>query len=178
MIYNEYGHQIYQEHDLIHLLYSGDSIDDCICESSSEITQFIQTTIEMGGTPNISIYQQPNQSPEEFHKPYVSKYNIPDYYKEFDIVDYVLSKIDEHDFDYNKDLAYDRAQTELVMFLEYGLEDYLRAIIYLLEEMNDKQIIRGCGRGSSVASFVLFVIGLHYVDPIKYNINISEFFRK
>jgi DNA polymerase III alpha subunit len=33
------------------------------------------------------------------------------------------------------------------------------------------------GRGSSVASYVLFLIGVHKIDPIKYELPIEEFFK-
>ena len=35
----------------------------------------------------------------------------------------------------------------------------------------------GVGRGSSVSSYCLYLIGIHMVDSIKYNLDIQEFFK-
>jgi DNA polymerase III alpha subunit len=35
----------------------------------------------------------------------------------------------------------------------------------------------GVGRGSSVASYVLFLIGVHRIDSMKYNLDYKEFLR-
>ena len=72
--------------------------------------------------------------------------------------------------------ASDRIGVELRLFKEAGLNDLLRTICFVLHEFEQKQIVWGVGRGSSCASYLLFIIGLHEVDPIKNDIDISEFF--
>jgi DNA polymerase III alpha subunit len=63
------------------------------------------------------------------------------------------------------------------LFKERGLEPMLRFMIYLVKVMQDNNILWGVGRGSSVSSFLLFLVGLHQVNPIKYNLDIKEFIR-
>jgi DNA polymerase-3 subunit alpha len=41
----------------------------------------------------------------------------------------------------------------------------------------ENNIVWGVGRGSSVASFVLFLLGVHQVDSVKYNLDWQEFLR-
>jgi DNA polymerase III alpha subunit len=43
--------------------------------------------------------------------------------------------------------------------------------------MRKNSLVWGVGRGSSVASYVLFLIGIHKIDSIKYNLNIEEFLK-
>jgi DNA polymerase III alpha subunit len=43
--------------------------------------------------------------------------------------------------------------------------------------MRSSNIVWGVGRGSSVASYALYLIGIHKIDPIKYNLSINEFFK-
>jgi DNA polymerase III alpha subunit len=43
--------------------------------------------------------------------------------------------------------------------------------------MTANRVIWGVGRGSSVASFVLYKLGVHRVDSLYYNLDINEFLR-
>ena len=43
--------------------------------------------------------------------------------------------------------------------------------------MRKNNIVWGVGRGSSVASFVLFLIGVHKINSLYYDISIDEFLR-
>ena len=43
--------------------------------------------------------------------------------------------------------------------------------------MRDNGVIWGVGRGSSVASYVLYLIGIHKVDSMYYDLPINEFLR-
>ena len=81
-------------------------------------------------------------------------------------------------------LAYDSAQTETAInrvalelseFERRGLTDLLRVIIFVLARFRESGQVYGVGRGSSCASFVLFLLGLHVVDPIRYNVPLEEF---
>ena len=63
------------------------------------------------------------------------------------------------------------------MFQERGLFDLLRYLKYLVDVMRDNQVIWGVGRGSSVASYVLFLLGVHRVDSLYYDLDPAEFLR-
>ncbi len=69
-----------------------------------------------------------------------------------------------------------RIATELAEFEKRGMINFLRTIIYVLDVFREQQVIWGVGRGSSCASYVLFLLGLHAVDPIKFNVPLEEFF--
>jgi DNA polymerase III alpha subunit len=56
--------------------------------------------------------------------------------------------------------------------------DVLYVMKYIVDTLRANNIIWGVGRGSSVASYVLHIIGVHKIDPIKYNIPIEEFFKE
>ena len=53
----------------------------------------------------------------------------------------------------------------------------LRIMIYIIETMRKNNLVWGIGRGSSVASYVLYLIGVHKVDSLKYNLDIKEFLK-
>lgn len=73
------------------------------------------------------------------------------------------------------DAAMNRVILELNEFERRGLTDVLRTIIYVIQVFKDNNQIWGVGRGSSCASYILFLIGLHEVDPIQWGIDLEEF---
>ena len=62
-------------------------------------------------------------------------------------------------------------------FDERGLLPLLKYMKYFVDQMNENNIVMGVGRGSSVASYVLYLLGVHKIDSIKYNLDYKEFFR-
>lgn len=100
---------------------------------------------------------------------------IPDEYANLNLDEYVLKLINSLPLsDYERGEI--RLLNELQEFRARGLENLLKTIIYIVDKFKDLKIVWGVGRGSSCASYLLFKIGLHSVDSLKYNIPASEFF--
>ena len=55
--------------------------------------------------------------------------------------------------------------------------DLLRWLKYFVDTMRSNNLTWGVGRGSSVASYVLYLLGVHKVDSIKYKLDLKEFLR-
>jgi DNA polymerase III alpha subunit len=70
-----------------------------------------------------------------------------------------------------------RVSEELTAYLHHGMIDLLYYLKYLVDTMSENNILWGVGRGSSVASYVLFLIGVHNIDSMKYNLSWQEFLR-
>ena len=70
-----------------------------------------------------------------------------------------------------------RVEVELELFAQHNMIDLLFYLKYLVDTMRKNNILWGVGRGSSVASYVLFLIGVHKIDSIKYNLDIKEFLK-
>ena len=70
-----------------------------------------------------------------------------------------------------------RVNDELMMFNERNLIIVLKYIKYVVDTMRANHIVWGVGRGSSLASFVLFLIGINKVNPLLHNLDIHEFLR-
>jgi DNA polymerase III alpha subunit len=96
---------------------------------------------------------------------------IPKEYKNFDIKNWVLEQCLDV-------VSYQRAQEELGLFAKYQMIPMLRTMKYIVDTLRSNNVIWGVGRGSSVASYVLHIIGVHKINPIKYNIPIEEFFKE
>jgi DNA polymerase III alpha subunit len=63
------------------------------------------------------------------------------------------------------------------MFKERNMENVLRFMIFFVDFMRENNIVWGVGRGSSVASYCLFLIGVHKVNSLQHNLNIKEFLK-
>ena len=106
---------------------------------------------------------------EEFDKNNHIDWLIPDEYKELDVKSFILDKTPEH--------AIARVNEELDLYDKYNLIDVLNTCVYIVDIFRKNNIVWGVGRGSSVASYVLYVIGIHCIDSIKYDLDINEFLR-
>ena len=95
---------------------------------------------------------------------------MPDEYKELDIAKVILDSCDN-------DAEVQRCGEELLMYSERNLMDLLKFLKYLVDTVNDNNIVMGVGRGSSVASFVLYKLGVHKVNSMYYDLDVSEFLR-
>jgi DNA polymerase III alpha subunit len=68
-----------------------------------------------------------------------------------------------------------RVNKELKLFIQHDMFDLLFYLKYLIDTMREHKIVWGVGRGSSVASFVLYLLGVHRINSIKYELDIHEF---
>lgn len=123
-----------------------------------------------------------NLSIKEKLKDFDTSWNIPEDYKKLDINKYCYKKLLEEcetsDFDRTEiDKRISRVKTELKLFDKYNMIQVVRTIIYVLNTFERNNIVWGTGRGSSCCSYVLYLIGLHDVDSIKYDLELNEFFR-
>lgn len=75
------------------------------------------------------------------------------------------------------DEARDRVMYEIDLFEHYNMTKLLRCMIWLVDYMEEHEIFWGLGRGSSVASYCLFLIDLHMVDSLKYELDVNEFLK-
>lgn len=95
---------------------------------------------------------------------------MPESYQNLDIAKYILSLCEN-------DEQLQRCGQELLMYQEKNLFDLLRYLKYLVDVMQDNHVIWGVGRGSSVASYVLYLLKVHKIDSIYYDLDPTEFLR-
>ena len=107
---------------------------------------------------------------EQFDTNLQDNWFMPEEYKNFEIVGFLLEQTSNEE-------QYQRVVQELELFYQYGMIDLLKYLKYLVDTMKSNNIVWGVGRGSSVSSYVLFLIGVHRIDSIKYNLDIHEFLK-
>ena len=120
--------------------------------------------------PELVEYAFTDMTVEEFDAMKQNSWHMPDKYKNLDIAEYILSLCDS-------DAKLQRCGQELLLFQERNLFDLLRYLKYLVDTMRSHHMIWGVGRGSSVASYVLYLLGVHRIDSIYYDLEPTEFLR-
>ena len=95
---------------------------------------------------------------------------MPIEYLNMDIAQYVLDKC-------NTEAELQRAGEELIKFQERDMFILLKYLKYLVDTMRSNNIVWGVGRGSSVASFVLFLLEIHRINSLYYDLSIDEFLK-
>jgi DNA polymerase III alpha subunit len=75
------------------------------------------------------------------------------------------------------DAELQRVGEELLLFQERNLFDLLRYLKYLVDVMRENRLIWGVGRGSSLASYVLYLLGVHRINSMFYDLDPQEFLR-
>ena len=168
MIQNKFGELIFNESDICDLIMSGHAVVDGMIVDNSVNLANIPDIVDP--IPNWSQQRVHSCSVPEFHAQQQTKWHMPDEYKNIDIAALVLSLCEN-------EAELQRCGAELLLFQEHNLFDLLRYLKYLVDVMRDNQIIWGIGRGSSVASFVLYKLGVHRIDSLYYKLDVTEFLR-
>ena len=167
MITNKYNQQIYYEKDLCDLFMSNTELQ----LTNTLVSDLIQFSPELHlNVPELIQYTLKDQSIQEFDEACQNHWFIPDSYQELDIAQYILGQC-------NGDGELQRAGEELLLYQERGMFILLKYLKYLVDTMRDNNIVWGVGRGSSVASFVLFLLGVHRINSLYYDLSIDEFLK-
>jgi DNA polymerase III alpha subunit len=130
-------------------------------------------------TPDIIAYNEVSDLPlsvkvkSNFNFP--PNWNLPVRYVKLDLDDYLFKLVDRVEKDHLYEKRVERLSTEIFLFKEQKLEDVLRVLIYVIDVMVEKKVIWGVGRGSSCSSYLLYLLGLHEVDAVLYEIEITDF---
>jgi hypothetical protein len=157
MIKNKFGEIVYNIEDVVDLIMKE--------KSTNGIT--VDTSVDLEGTQSetdISL------SVDEYDLMNQHRWLMPKEYQQLDIAQHVINCC-------KTEAEMQRAGEELLMFQERNLFNLLKYLKYLVDTMRDNNIIWGVGRGSSVASYVLYLLGVHRIDSMYYDLDPGEFLR-
>ena len=163
-----YGQLIFNQNDLCELFLQDPTrtITNALVDTSIEFNGFLS----LENTPKLTQYQDPKILVEEFDRINQSTWHMPKEYHELDIAKWVLDQC-------KNEAELQRAGDELIKFQERNMFVLLQYLKYLVDTMRKNNIVWGVGRGSSVASFVLFLIGIHRINSLYYQLDIGEFLK-
>ena len=172
MIQNKYGEQIYNESDIVDLLMSGRKpveLHRMYVDNTVNIENIAQLVDEFPNWIPHTFTDEP-ASVVDWDSAQQTRWKMPPEYKDLDIAQHILNLCDT-------EAELQRVGEELLLYQERGLFDLLRYLKYLVDVMTENRVIWGVGRGSSVASYVLYKLGVHRIDSLYYKLDIQEFLR-
>lgn len=111
-----------------------------------------------------------NLSIKEYDRLLQKDWFMPNEYYKFDIEEYCMLKC-------KTNIEQTRVLAELTAYKNRNMIPLLQWLKYFVDTCLENNIVWGVGRGSSVSSFVLFLIGIHKIDSIKYNLDWQDFLR-
>ena len=165
---DNYGQMIFNQNDLCDLFLQDPTrtITNALVDTAIEFNGFLS----LENIPNLRLYQKSTLSLEEFDSNNQSKWNMPEEYYELDIAKWVLDQC-------KSETELQRAGDELLKFQERDMFVLLQYLKYLVDTMRKNNIVWGVGRGSSVSSYVLYLIGIHRINSLYYDLSIDEFLK-
>jgi DNA polymerase III alpha subunit len=170
---NQYGEIVLDEQDLCSLLLQGRDLKS-LQHVTVDPAVNLESVIHVLKSPDALITwkfpDNSNCSVADYDALKQQHWHMPDQYREMDIAEHVLSLC-------STDAELQRCGQELMLYQERGLFDLLKYLTYLVDVMRDNQVIWGVGRGSSVSSYVLYLLGVHRINSMFYDLDVGEFLR-
>ena len=127
------------------------------CQTSDDLTKYIQRI---------------NQERLDYPLPTTIDPNnwfIPNKYLDLDIEQWLVDQCPEENLE--------RLAQELELYRQHNMTVILKCMKYIVDTLRENKVVWGVGRGSSVASYALYLIGVHKIDSVKYKLPIEEFFK-
>jgi len=168
---NMYGQAILSSDNLRDLLLQGKNISHLNVKVDRDIELFqefqaelLSETITFLGAP------EENLTFDEFHQKCADEWIFPAIYQTIDVHTWLLDKCKTQE-------EIDRVNEEYVLYEERDLIMLLRLFIFLVDYMRKNKFVWGVGRGSSVSSYILYLIGVHRVNSLKYGFDIKDYLK-
>jgi len=169
---NSYGQPTLNERNILELIYEDkwQNIKDCLVPNNDYIKQYNDQVTTNKDPLDLITSSEETVGQDLFDQNNRLNWFMPEEYKQFNVEEYVLGlcKTSEET---------ERVNYELNLFKSHAMMDVLQFLKYMVDTLRKNNIVWGVGRGSSVASYVLYLLGVHKVNSIKYNLDPTEFLR-
>ena len=169
---NEYGSVFVSDKEMFENIYAGRiKTFNNIYLDKQTVDQFNKSKdLNRDNFDYLEEYSKPNLSLKQFDNNLQNNWFMPEEYKSFNMEQYLLSLC-------KTTVEIKRVEEELTLFAQYDMINLLCYLKYLVDTMRGNSIVWGVGRGSSVASYCLYLLGVHKIDSIKYDLDIREFLK-
>lgn len=165
---DKYSNPILNEQDLFDALYKGQTLSSEMFVEPNEDVKNLEKVLELKFWNPLDDY---DIELEEYDSTLQTDWFMPDEYKTLDIEAWIWQQTPPWDPQHT------RVQEELEAYKARNMLDLLRWLKFFVDTCSKEGVVWGIGRGSSVASYVLYLIGVHSIDSIKYNLDWQEFLR-
>jgi hypothetical protein len=173
MLTNKFGEIVLAEQDLCDAIMRGESVwmkSRLTVNPAVDLERLISRLEDPTAVLTWTFPEADDVAVSEFDHVRQGHWFMPDEYKQMDIAKHVLELC-------VTDAELQRTGEELLLYQEHDLFDLLRYMKYLVDVMRENHVIWGVGRGSSVASYVLYLLGVHRINSMYYDLDPREFLR-
>jgi DNA polymerase III alpha subunit len=170
---SKYGQVILNTDDVFDGMYSGKitDLETIFLDNPQECNKFNESVKKNHDNLGLcKVFLETNATQEEFDSANQKQWFMPEEYQLYDIVDWLYCECKTTE-------EKNRVTEELKLYAQHNMITLLKYLKYLVDTMRKNNIVWGVGRGSSVASYCLYLIGVHKVDSIKYDLDIHEFLK-
>lgn len=168
---NVYGQSILSSDNLVDLLMQGKNISHLSVLKTSDIILYEKYQTELLDKVTVFIDEQPETLTfDDFHFKTADEWVFPLEYQRINVLSFLLAKCKTKE-------EIDRVHEEYILFEERDLIMLLRLFIFLVDFMREHKFLWGVGRGSSVSSFCLYLIGIHRVNSLHYQFDIRDYLK-
>jgi DNA polymerase III alpha subunit len=167
---NQAGQIVITEDDFLEILYRGQTMNRIVVEESDWISRYEHLCNLFEIEADLTWEMASTATQDRFVEQCFADWGLPEQYEEFDVEQYVLSKCSTQE-------QVERVNQELKMFKERNMMPVLKFLKYFVDTLHANDMICGVGRGSSVASYVLYLLDVHKVNSLEYELTIDEFLK-
>lgn len=165
-----YGRRLVSESEACDLLYADPAKDLSRLEISDPIKHNDAVKKNYSELSPINALSSITLEPTAWHHLNQTNWWMPNGYGDMDIAKHILDSCEG-------EAELQRCGMELMEYQERDLLPLLRYLKYLVDTLRSNGVVWGVGRGSSVASFVLYKLGVHRINSLHYDLDFKEFMR-
>lgn len=170
MNYDKCGIAYASTEELCDLLYLNPELDisNIFVEDPTQYNEAVKNLY--ADLPKLNLYNFENMDMQGFDQINQQSWHMPQNYLELDIAQWILNKCETQE-------ELQRVGNELLLYQERDLFLLLKQLKYIVDTWRANNIVWGVGRGSSVSSYVLYLLGVHKINSLYYDLDITEFLR-
>lgn len=161
------GTVVCSETAAVEMLYRGLGLDNMLLEPCEDAELFNESNKRLdAGLPKIDVGQDEIYGSMDWY----SIWMTPDGFDSIDVREFCLSMC-------NDEKQRKRVIMEMDLYEQRGMIPVLQHLIFMVSDLRNRGILWGVGRGSSVSSYVLYLIGINRINPLKFDLDIREFLK-
>ena len=165
---NKNNQYVISEQDIVTGWLSGNPVNNVIMDDIAPINTYNEWCESFDLDELVSAKFEDNS--DTYVEECLRKWNMPEEYLNININEMLMERC-------TTTQQRDRVYAELLEYENRGMVIVLKFLKYLVDVCNENNIVLGVGRGSSVASYCLYLLGVHRIDSIKYKLDIKEFLK-
>lgn len=167
---DEYGRYTLSVDEAIDLVLQGKDVTGSFFIDDADILLYNGNVSQVLGEKQLNIQSGENISFEDFHEQHTKTWFIPWEYELLDMQEHLLGLCES-------DIERERVKAEYELYQEYNMGSLLMFMKYFMDVVRKNNLVIGVGRGSSVSSYCLYLLGIHKIDSIHYKLDYAEFFK-